>query len=207
VEEENPILPTSSEVQSIQESIDHPALVLEAAGAEISPTVPDDVALRNDSACVISEIREQTVLIKSNHGLLVDLASRLTIMSEESISRAQRPLFIDLIMLHDTMKQAVDWIGSSSDRSIEDILLRLGILESELLEILARRDVRPFDESKTMLDRQMHRTVKTVLTSESEDNNRVLQVVRTGFFIGNKVLRPEEVVISRYDPTLQSERG
>jgi molecular chaperone GrpE (heat shock protein) len=32
-------------------------------------------------------------------------------------------------------------------------------------------------------------------------------VVRAGFFIGNKVLRPEEVVISRYDPTLQSERG
>jgi molecular chaperone GrpE (heat shock protein) len=110
-------------------------------------------------------------------------------------------------MLHDTMKQAVEWIGSSSDRSIEDILLRLGILESELLEILARRDIRPFDESPTMLDRQMHRTVKTVLTSESKDNNRVLQVVRAGFFIGNKVLRPEEVVISRYDPTLQSERG
>jgi len=155
----------------------------------------------------MSEIREQTVLIKSNRGLLLDLASRLTTMSEESISRAQRPLFIDLIMLHDTMKQAVEWIGSSSDRSIEDILLRLGILESELLEILARRDIRPFDESPTMLDRQMHRTVKTVLTSESKDNNRVLQVVRAGFFIGNKVLRPEEVVISRYDPTLQSERG
>jgi molecular chaperone GrpE len=206
VEEDNPILPASSEVQTTQESID-PALVLEGTGAESSPIVPDDVALRNDSACVISEIREQTVLIKSNHGLLVDMASRLTTMSEESISRAQRPLFIDLIMLHDTMKQAVEWIGSSSDRSIEDILLRLGILESELLEILARRDIRPFDESPTMLDRQMHRTVKTVLTSESEDNNRVLQVVRTGFFIGNKVLRPEEVVITRYDPTLQSERG
>jgi len=206
VEEDNPILPTSCEVQTSQESID-PALVLERTGAESSPTAPDDVALRDDSACVMSEIREQTVLIKSNRGLLLDLASRLTTMSEESISRAQRPLFIDLIMLHDTMKQAVEWIGSSSDRSIEDILLRLGILESELLEILARRDIRPFDESPTLLDRQMHRTVKTVLTSESEDNNRVLQVVRTGFFIGNKVLRPEEVVISRYDPTLQSERG
>jgi molecular chaperone GrpE (heat shock protein) len=206
VREENPILPTSSEVQTTQESIDL-ALVLEGTGAEISSTAPDDAALRNDSACVISEIREQTILIKSNHGLLVDLASRLKTMSEESISRAQRPLFIDLIMLHDTMKQAVEWIGSSSDRSMEDILLRLGILESELLEILRRRDIRPFDESPTMLDRQMHRTVKTVLTSESEDNNHVLQVVRTGFFIGNKVLRPEEVVISRYDPTLQSERG
>ena len=206
MEEENPILPTSSEVQTTQESIDL-ALVLEGTGAEISSTAPDDAALRNDSACVISEIREQTILIKSNHGLLVDLASRLKTMSEESISRAQRPLFIDLIMLHDTMKQAVEWIGSSSDRSMEDILLRLGILESELLEILRRRDIRPFDESPTMLDRQMHRTVKTVLTSESEDNNHVLQVVRTGFFIGNKVLRPEEVVISRYDPTLQSERG
>jgi molecular chaperone GrpE (heat shock protein) len=203
---DDPILPTIPAVEAFQDSTD-PSPVLERTGSGSSSTPSGGITHQDPSDWITSQTQEQTSLLKSSHGLLVDLSARLTQMSDESIARTQRQLFLDLLMLYDSLKHAMAWIHSSPDKSAEDISDRLGVLESELLEILARRDIRPFDYSPAILDRQMHRTVGTVPTSDSEDNNRIRQVVRTGFFIGSKILRPEDVVISRYDSTLQSQKG
>jgi molecular chaperone GrpE (heat shock protein) len=114
-------------------------------------------------------------------------------------------VFIDLILLYDSLQQARSWVSSAAEipkAAFED---RLGVLETELLEILARRDVQVLEESGTKLDRQRHRVVKTVATANMEEDNRIREVIRAGFAAGARVLRPADVVIGKYDATLKRE--
>ena len=95
-------------------------------------------------------------------------------------------------------RKSVEIRRFSGELSVKDVVRRLEILQIELLEVLSRKDVRPFEEHPTSLDPRLHRTMKTLPTTELNQNNTVAQILRTGFFWGERVLRPEEVVIKKY---------
>jgi molecular chaperone GrpE (heat shock protein) len=71
-------------------------------------------------------------------------------------------------------------------------------LRVEVEEALYRLDVVPFAEHPDRLDRKLHKTVKVVETDSPEEDNLVVEVVRTGFLHKDVVLRPEEVVVKRF---------
>ena len=92
-------------------------------------------------------------------------------------------------------------------RSPKEIVDRLETLRIELLEILMRREVRAYDGDHRVLDRRLHRTIRTVPTCDPSLNDRVKTVLRTGFFWREQVLRPEEVVIFKHKPELREEES
>ena len=143
---------------------------------------------------------EQLALTKLSHSVLGKVFDTAEKHSEQSVARLQRAIFIELTMLYDSLQQAMAWVRATSAPNPEAVLDRFNTLQIELLEILARRDVRPFDEKSKVLDRRLCRTVKTVSTTEPSENNAVLNVSRDGFFWGEQVLRPEEVTIKKYQP-------
>jgi len=143
--------------------------------------------------------------LKSSHNLLVDIEGKIAKMSDEAVGRAMRPVFIDLILLYDSLQQARRWVSSSAQLSKEAFEDRLGVLEAELLEILLRRDVQRLEETGTKLDRQRHRAVKTMATANPEEDNQVRELIRAGFAAGERVLRPADVVICKYDAVLKEE--
>jgi len=149
---------------------------------------------------------EQLSFQRSSHELLVDLSDRVKSIADEASSRENRSLLLELVLLHDSLEQVLRWVSDSDDPQPKDVMVdRLETLRIELLEILIRREVRIYDGTHEVLDRRLHRTIKTVPTSDSTLNDRVKTVVRTGFFWREQPLRPEEVIIFKYKPELPEE--
>jgi molecular chaperone GrpE (heat shock protein) len=111
-----------------------------------------------------------------------------------------------LVLLYDSLEELLRWVGDSNDPQPKDVIAdRLETLRVELLEVLIRREVRIYDSALEVLDRRLHRTIKTVPTSDPTLNDRVKTVVRTGFFWREQPLRPEEVIVFKYKPELPEE--
>lgn len=163
----------------------------------VSQGILDEIKLQNE---------EQLSFQRSSHELIVDLSSRVRQIIDEASSRERRSVLLDLVLLYDSLEQVLGWTTDTNDpRPKEAIADRLETLRIELLEILMRRDVRIFDGVHEVLDRRLHRAIRTVPTSDPSLNDKVKTVVRTGFFWREQVLRPEEVIIFKHKPDLLEE--
>jgi len=169
--------------------------------SDLSPAKDDNILRILDA--IKSQNDDQLSFQRSTHDLIVDLSSRVKNITDDASARAQRAMLVELVMLHDSLDQAQAWIrNAESVLPKETILDRLDTLQIELLEILMRREVRPYDGDHHVLDRRLHRTIRTLPTSDPSLNDRVERVVRPGFFWREQVLRPEEVVIFKHRPDL-----
>lgn len=169
------------------------------------PATRDDSPLQSTLDSIKSLNEEQLSFQRLSHALIVDLSNRVKQIGDEGSSRERRALLLELILLHDSLEQVLGWVGSNDLQPKEAIVDRLETLRIELLEILMRRDVRPYDGSNDVLDQRLHRTIKTVPTSDPNLNDRIKTVLRTGFFWREQVLRPEEVIIFKHKPELLEE--
>ena len=68
----------------------------------------------------------------------------------------------------------------------------------ELEEVLYRLDVTPYEERLETLDRKLHKTLATKPADTPEQDGKVAEVHKIGFYWGDKMFRPEEVTIFRY---------
>jgi len=126
------------------------------------------------------------------------LYEELSQYKEDFVFKAEKPLLLDLLLFYDSLS----WFQTSLVRqeiSPEVIADSFQYLVDEFLELLYRRDVVPM-QSKPFFDRELHRAMKMEPTEEPAKDQAVQQVLKRGFLRGERVLRPEEVVITRLDP-------
>ena len=123
------------------------------------------------------------------------LYEELNQYKEDFLFKAEKPLLLDLLLFYDSLS----WFQGSlvqQDVSAEVIADSFQFLIDEFLELLYRRDVVPM-EPKATFDRQLHKAVQTVETQDARRDQLVEQVLKRGFMRGERILRPEEVVIAR----------
>lgn len=114
---------------------------------------------------------------------------------EDWLFQAEKPLILDLLLFHDSLL----WFQESlvkQEMSADVIADSFQYLVDEFLETLYRRDVIPIDAGETF-DRKLHKIVKVEDTDDPNLDQRVAQVLKRGFARGERLLRPEEVVINR----------
>ncbi|MGI6474056.1 MAG: nucleotide exchange factor GrpE [Thermoactinomyces vulgaris] len=110
-----------------------------------------------------------------------------------------RPLYIDLILLIDRMNNIYNDqldVGGQNPELI-DILQTLS---HEVLEILYRRGVELIVAPSNKFDPKIQQVVEVIPTNNPAEDNMVVHMIRHGFRYGDVVLRPEEVVIKKYNP-------
>ena len=73
-----------------------------------------------------------------------------------------------------------------------------GVLE-QMEAILAREDVRRIGAAGEQFDPEHHEAVGVRYTDEAPDRT-VVDVARSGYALGDRVLRPAEVIVSRAEP-------
>ena len=111
------------------------------------------------------------------------------------VFEAEKPLLLDLLLFFDSLS----WFQASlveEEISPEVIADSFQYLVDEFLELLYRRDVVPV-ESKEFFDAHLHKAVQVVPTTDRARDQAVQQILKRGFTRGERVLRPEEVVIAR----------
>lgn len=97
------------------------------------------------------------------------------------------PFLYDIILL-------LDGIDRSEDETVRSI-------RDELLEILERRGVRRI-EVKPEFDPKLYKAVRAV-DSDEITSLRVTHIVRRGYTLDNRVIRPAEVVVARPKKTAE----
>ena len=108
-----------------------------------------------------------------------------------------RPVFIDLIQLHDDIGK----MAASSSQDAEappEVHRLLGMVlgyQQAIEDILYRQGVETFTHDGDAFDPRRQRALSTVPTDEATLNKKVASRVRPGFQSNDKVIRPEFVTV------------
>jgi molecular chaperone GrpE len=137
------------------------------------------------------------------------LHAELQDYKQDFLLKVQRPIFIDLIQLHDD-------IGKMSDAKAPSVAGPLGaadnrgVLESiqtAIEDILYRQGVEPFALDGTEFDPRKQRAVSTQATDDPALNKTVAARLRKGFCAGDKLIRPEIVTVFTFRPAPAADNG
>ena len=112
------------------------------------------------------------------------------------IFQSEKPLLLDLLLFFDSMS----WFKRSlleqkTDRSV--LADSFQYLLDEFMELLYRRDVVP-QESQQVFDPRSQRAIQVLPTPVEGKDQHVEKILKRGFTRAGRVLRPEEVVIHRF---------
>jgi len=115
---------------------------------------------------------------------------------DDFLFQAEKPFLLDLLLFYDSLH----WFQQSLANDAPDpevIQDGFQYLLDEFVELLYRRDVNP-TEPGSRFDRRLQKAVKVVAAARPEDDWTIEAVLKRGFVRGERVLRPEEVVVRRY---------
>ncbi len=110
-----------------------------------------------------------------------------------------RPVFADLIQLHDDIGKMVAAQGEVDGDSARLLGLMRGYQQG-VEDILYRQGVEPFAVEGDAFDPRRQRALATVPTDDPDRARRVAARLRKGFQAGDKVIRPEMVTVFAHKP-------
>ena len=145
------------------------------------------------------------------------------------LNEFQRPVIRNLIDLYDRLlriEETLPRVGSrKTGPTVEEFTANLGRFignltgfRHALTEVLARVDVESYEDRHDVqrqevlqtLDVKLHRAVAVEPTDDPELNNRVARTHKTGFYWRERVIRPQEITVFRYEapaPLEENEHG
>jgi molecular chaperone GrpE len=130
------------------------------------------------------------------------LHAELQEYKQDLLLKVQRPIFVDLIQLHDDIGKMIE-ARTPSDAGAERTASAQGILESiqtAIEDILYRQGVEPFALEGTEFDARKQRAISTLATEDPALNKTVAVRLRKGFIAGDKLIRPEIVSVFTLRP-------
>lgn len=106
----------------------------------------------------------------------------------------------DVLAVADNMHRALDAIGlelrESTDPKVKALVEGVELTERELLKILEKNGVKKFSPQGEKFDPNVHQAMYEVPTSDLPPG-QVAEVIQAGYMIGDRVLRPALVAVSK----------
>ncbi|HEX2512600.1 MAG TPA: nucleotide exchange factor GrpE [Xanthobacteraceae bacterium] len=106
----------------------------------------------------------------------------------------------DVLGIADNMQRALDAarqeLSGSTDPGVKTLLEGVELTERELLKALERNGVKRFDPQGEKFDPNLHQAMYEV-PDESVPSGMVMQVIQPGYMIGERILRPALVAVSK----------
>jgi molecular chaperone GrpE len=106
----------------------------------------------------------------------------------------------DVLAVADNMHRALEAIGpdlrEGADPRVKALIEGVELTERELMKILERNGVRKFSPQGEKFDPNFHQAMCEVPTSDQPPGH-VAQVIQAGYMLGERVLRPALVAVSK----------
>ena len=106
----------------------------------------------------------------------------------------------DVLGIADNMQRALDAarqeLGNATDPGVKTLLEGVELTERELLKALEKNGVKKFDPQGEKFDPNLHQAMYEV-PDASVPSGMVVQVIQPGYMIGERILRPALVAISK----------
>jgi molecular chaperone GrpE len=147
---------------------------------------------------------ERELRAEVNRERVVDrLHAELQDYKQDLLLKVQRPIFVDLIQLHDDVGKMIaarasgdtDAFGAASFRGT------LESIQTAIEDILYRQGVEPFALESGEFDPRRQRALSTSPTDDPALNKTVAARIRKGFTAGEKLIRPELVSVFLLRPS------
>ncbi|WP_143162100.1 nucleotide exchange factor GrpE [Phormidesmis priestleyi] len=111
----------------------------------------------------------------------------------------------DLLRLFDTLEDTLDET-TLANMQREDLISRLQSFQAQMLKTLERQEVELIKHNGSMrFDEATQEAIDVRLVHSPEDDQKVLKVHRQGFKYRDSLLRPEQVIVGRYEGQTVSE--
>ena len=173
---------------------------------EITQTLPGALS-------ELKELFEKQISRNQNQIKMFDtMYHEMKAYKENFLSEAlHKPIIHNLIQLYDTftsLESQFEGILNKDEvvcseglsQELRQFQTNLENVRCELKEALYRIDVTPYEEQLETLNRKLHKTLQVISTEDPKEDRKVAQVDKKGFYWRDKVFRPEEVKIYRYEP-------
>ncbi|HXX08715.1 MAG TPA: nucleotide exchange factor GrpE [Pseudolabrys sp.] len=109
----------------------------------------------------------------------------------------------DVLAVADNMHRALETIGpelrDAADAKVKAFIEGVELTERELLKMLEKNGVKKFSPQGEKFDPNVHQAMYEVPTSDQPPGH-VAQVIQAGYMIGDRVLRPALVAVSKALP-------
>ena len=161
----------------------------------------------------LKELFEKQISRNQNQIKMFDtMYHEMKAYKENFLSEAlHKPIIHNLIQLYDTfasLESQFEGILNKDEvvcseglsQELRQFQTNLENVRCELKEALYRIDVTPYEEQLETLNRKLHKTLQVIATEDPKEDRKVAQVDKKGFYWRDKVFRPEEVKIYRYEP-------
>jgi molecular chaperone GrpE len=162
------------------------------------PEAADSVTLSRSEweALQSAEARaaEYLDLAKRVQAEFVNYQARARREREEFSRVAAQSLILELLPIADSMCRL---LGASKEADAAALVEGIRIIEREMLRVLAKSGVRPMETAGKKFDPAFHEAVDTVEGPPGTSESVVLEEVRRGFMIHDRVLRPAQVIVGR----------
>ena len=184
---------------------DDAARTAETAGPEQaapadSAAVTAQPAAEPDASAVASELRDRLLRTLAE---MENLRRRTTREVADAELRGITAFARDMIGVADNMRRALDTVTAevrnSADPAVKALIEGVELTERELLKALEKNKVRQFNPQREKFDPHLHQAIFEV-PDASVPAGSVVQVVQPGYMLGERVLRPALVGVSKGGP-------
>ena len=184
---------TEDEAARPQDAAASPAATGAAPGAAPEQAQPDSVA-------VAVELRDRLLRTLAD---MENLRKRTDREVADSRLYAVTSFARDILGAADNMRRALDAVGpelrASAECGVKALIDGVELTERELLKALEKNGMRQFSPQGEKFDPNLHQAMYEV-PDASVPAGSVVQVVQPGYMIGERVLRPALVGVSKGGP-------
>jgi molecular chaperone GrpE len=181
------------------------------AGAEVTPTPKTETPI---SVEAVESLRRENAELKDK--LLRTLAEmeNLRRRTEREVSEAKAygvtSIARDMLIVADNLRRALASVAESqreqADSPCKALADGIEVTQRDFLSRLEKYGVRKIDSLGAKFDPNLHEALFEV-PSETAPNGTVVEVIEEGYAIGDRVLRPAKVGVSRGSPKAANENA
>jgi molecular chaperone GrpE len=130
------------------------------------------------------------------------LHAELQEYKQDFLLKVQRPIFVDLIQLHDDIGKMIDSRAPSEPSALGSADIRgiLAPIQTAIEDILYRQGVERFTAEGTEFDPRKQRAISSQTTDDMALHKKVAARLRPGFCAGDRLIRPEIVTVFTFRP-------
>lgn len=111
------------------------------------------------------------------------------------VERGRRAMLVDLLEILDNLDRAIE--AAQESATAERLVQGVAMVRQQFTTLLQGHGISEIDALGRPFDPHWHEAVTAVPASRQEDDDRVAGVIRRGYRIGDEVLRPALVAVSK----------
>ena len=165
----------------------------DASSTPLKPTYVEQ--LEQQVAEKDKQIQEYLTKYRQASSEFEEMRLRLRREISKDIERTRREILSELLEVVDNLERAID--AAKRSPSVDTVLQGVDMVRRQFLSKLEGLGVRPIESGDSRFDPTLHEAVTTVPATTADQDGMIVGVIRSGYRIGEDVLRPAAVAVAR----------